>query len=74
MAKIIKEQVVAFRLTEAETREVDEALKVDKIVGVKSKGTLARKLVLDLARGKLRWANKRDKLLAPEVNAAKSAA
>ncbi len=74
MAKIIKEQVVAFRLTPEESQEVENALQADKIVGVKSKGTLARKLVLDLARGKLRWASKKDKFLAPEVSAAKSAA
>jgi len=74
MAKIIKENVVAFRLTTEEAQEVDAALENDKIVGVKSKGTLARKLVLDHARGKLRWASKRDKQLAPEISAAKSTA
>jgi hypothetical protein len=75
MAKIIKETVVAFRLTAEEAQEVDKALDSDKIIGVRSKGTLARKLVLDHARGKLKWTSKRDKLLAPEVSAVpKSAA
>jgi hypothetical protein len=68
--KVIKEHVIAFRLTPEEFAEFEQAHRADPIVGVKSPGTLARKLALDFARGKLKWGKKKDKMLAPEVGLA----
>lgn len=67
---VIREHVIAFRLTPEEYAEFEKAHKGDPIVGVKSPGMLARKLALDFARGKLKWAKKKDKMLAPEVGLA----
>ena len=73
MAKIIKERVIAFRLTPDEFKEFNAIREQKPIVGIRSVGALARKLALDYARNKLKWASKRDQGLAPDVADAKKA-
>jgi hypothetical protein len=74
MAKVIKDEVVALRLTTSEKEEISKAIKTaldsNELVGAGSVGLLGRKLLLDFARNKLRWVSKRDKKYAPEVAAA----
>lgn len=66
--KPVKEVMVAFRLTEKEADDLQQAFDKQPMVGVKSRNVLARKLAIDWSRGRLRYRSKRDLLLAPDVN------
>ena len=65
--RIVKEKVVAFRLTEKQYEDFMKCFNDNIIVGVKSPGMLARKLALDMTHDRLTWRKKKEKLLAPEV-------
>jgi hypothetical protein len=70
MEKVIKQNVIAFRLTADEFNDFERARQADPMVNIRSPGMLARKLVLDFAKGKLHWTSKKDKDLAPDVRLA----
>jgi hypothetical protein len=70
MSKHVKGKVVSFRLNQAQYDALVSAFGNDKIVGVKSPNTLARKLALDWSSGKLAYRNPKDKLVDPEVASA----
>lgn len=65
--RIVKEKVVAFRLTDQQYEAFQKVFSDNPIVGVKSPGMLARKLALDMTHDRLTWRKKKEKLLAPEV-------
>ncbi len=65
--KVVKEKVVAFRLTDEQYEAFQKVFQATPIVGVKSPGMLARKLALDMAHDRLTWRKKKEKLMAPEV-------
>lgn len=70
--KVIKEHVVAFRLTPEQFKAFEKTFNDNPILGVKSPGMLARKLALDHSLGKINWKNKKEAKLAPEVYLAKA--
>lgn len=68
--KNVKNHVIAFRLSPAESKKVIAALAECEIIGTHSTGQLARKLVLDFALDKLSWATLQDKQLSPDISSA----
>lgn len=66
--KKVKENVVAFRLTPQESEDLEKSFNEHPMVGVRSPNQLARKLALDWIAGRLKYANEKDRLLAPDVN------
>ncbi len=65
---IIREVVIAFRLTAAESQTLSKSFEDEPMLGVKSPSMLARKLALDWSAGRLAYKNAKDKVLAPEFN------
>lgn len=65
--KIVKQKVIAFRLTVEQQAEFLQKLSDEPVLGAKSPGMVARKLVLDFVRNELTWKNKKRRLLAPEL-------
>lgn len=65
--KDVKQKVIAFRVTEPELKEIEEAFKATLPVGVESVALQGRKLMLDWAHGRIRYRVKKEEKLAPEM-------
>lgn len=59
--------VVAFRLTASEAKVVGDAFDKTPVVGIRSPGLLARKLLLDLAYGHIKYRTEKYRTMAPEM-------
>jgi hypothetical protein len=65
--KIVREKVVAFRLTDEQYKAFKEKIVAEQVIGAKSPGLMTRKLVLDWMAGQLICRSKKKRTLAPEV-------
>jgi len=65
--KVVREKVVAFRLTEEQYQAFVDKIASQPVVGAKSPGLMARKMALDFTMEELNWKSKKKRLLAPEV-------
>jgi hypothetical protein len=65
--KVVREKVVAFRLTPEQYEEFEKKIKDSAIVGVGSPGLMARKMALDFLLGEVKWANKKLRTTSTEV-------
>jgi antibiotic biosynthesis monooxygenase (ABM) superfamily enzyme len=65
--KVVRDKVIAFRLTVGQYAAFLEKLAEQPVVGAKSPGLMARKMALDFTGDELTWKSKKKRLLAPEV-------
>jgi len=65
--KAVREKVVAFRLTPEQWDQIFKKHGGSPVIGLKSVGDRARKLLLDWSDDKLTWRNKKDRLMASDV-------
>ena len=65
--KVVREKVVAFRLTEEQYKAFMDKITAQPVVGAKSPGLMARKMALDFSMDELNWKSKKKRLQAPEV-------
>lgn len=61
-----KERVVSFRLTKARLQTLEDIMKNDAPVGIKSSKMLARKIVVDFLAGRLEYKDPQHKLVDME--------
>lgn len=65
--KVVRDKVVAFRLTPEQYEEFEKKVKAAQIVDVDSPGLMARKMTLDYLLDEIRWPNKKLQKESTEV-------
>lgn len=65
--KVVKEKVIAFRVTEAQLKEIEDRFKAAPPVGIRSVGMQARKLMFDWLNQRLAYKSKKEEKQAPEM-------
>ena len=65
--KVVRQKVVAFRLTAEQYAAFAKRLIDQPVVGAKSPGLMARKMALDYTLGELSWKNRKRQLTSPEL-------
>jgi len=65
--RIVKDDVVAFRLTPEQRKHIQEIFDAAPPAGIRSIGMQARKLLLDWAHDRLTYRKKSERNQAPEL-------